>query len=434
MQKSVEKAIEEITYRSKTFPAEAFRTISENREAALPYLRAAIEKAILEKGDLEDDYELHFFALFFLGEFQERSCFSLIMELASLPEDTLDCLIGDLATEGFNDILYNTYNGDLDLLKSSVRNCDINEYVRCAMLDVMGQLYLDGELEREELQGFIRELVHGKKEIGGYIYSRLAAMICDCHFADMFPEIRWLYKTDRIEEFTIGKYDDCVDMMFQYHPHKERFCKTPVKAAGLRSWAMFEQEPKDSLDEKALRDYIRKVDADYNRKNKEIKVGRNDPCPCGSGKKYKKCCLNKPKPPVDLIESEQDRKKWLEEYPGPAQVREAGRVYLEDYYDAESIEIDKLVYLALHHRAIPIWHRESEETIEKRKRLYLKEAYAKFVEKAGKEGTETFREYDERYSIHYQCQEWMDVLLQLLKKGDDKELYKEVSSRRRKMK
>ena len=25
------------------------------------------------------------------------------------------------------------------------------------------------------------------------------------------------------------------------------------------------------------------------------KVGRNDPCPCGSGKKYKKCCLNSQK-------------------------------------------------------------------------------------------------------------------------------------------
>lgn len=23
------------------------------------------------------------------------------------------------------------------------------------------------------------------------------------------------------------------------------------------------------------------------------KVGRNDPCPCGSGKKYKQCCWNK---------------------------------------------------------------------------------------------------------------------------------------------
>jgi SEC-C motif-containing protein len=25
-------------------------------------------------------------------------------------------------------------------------------------------------------------------------------------------------------------------------------------------------------------------------RNAEPKVGRNDPCPCGSGKKYKKCC------------------------------------------------------------------------------------------------------------------------------------------------
>ena len=25
----------------------------------------------------------------------------------------------------------------------------------------------------------------------------------------------------------------------------------------------------------------------------EPRVGRNDPCPCGSGKKYKKCCMNK---------------------------------------------------------------------------------------------------------------------------------------------
>ncbi|RLD63238.1 MAG: hypothetical protein DRI84_09935 [Bacteroidetes bacterium] len=25
----------------------------------------------------------------------------------------------------------------------------------------------------------------------------------------------------------------------------------------------------------------------------ESKVGRNDPCPCGSGKKYKKCCMKK---------------------------------------------------------------------------------------------------------------------------------------------
>lgn len=32
-----------------------------------------------------------------------------------------------------------------------------------------------------------------------------------------------------------------------------------------------------------------------------MKIGRNEPCPCGSGKKYKKCCLNKEKPPESLL-------------------------------------------------------------------------------------------------------------------------------------
>ena len=42
-------------------------------------------------------------------------------------------------------------------------------------------------------------------------------------------------------------------------------------------------------------------------------VSRNDPCPCGSGKKYKKCCLNKkesavrpPAPPPRVVETDLD--------------------------------------------------------------------------------------------------------------------------------
>ena len=39
-----------------------------------------------------------------------------------------------------------------------------------------------------------------------------------------------------------------------------------------------------------------------------MKIGRNDPCPCGSGKKYKKCCLTKRNRPLnekiaDVIQS-----------------------------------------------------------------------------------------------------------------------------------
>ncbi len=35
-------------------------------------------------------------------------------------------------------------------------------------------------------------------------------------------------------------------------------------------------------------------------------AGRNDPCPCGSGKKYKKCCLKKESPPPEKPATEKD--------------------------------------------------------------------------------------------------------------------------------
>jgi SEC-C motif len=32
------------------------------------------------------------------------------------------------------------------------------------------------------------------------------------------------------------------------------------------------------------------------------KIGRNDPCPCGSGQKYKRCCQHQPvMPPADFL-------------------------------------------------------------------------------------------------------------------------------------
>ena len=34
----------------------------------------------------------------------------------------------------------------------------------------------------------------------------------------------------------------------------------------------------------SVNNYIKKV------RNTEKEIGRNDPCPCGSGKKYKNCC------------------------------------------------------------------------------------------------------------------------------------------------
>lgn len=34
-----------------------------------------------------------------------------------------------------------------------------------------------------------------------------------------------------------------------------------------------------------------KIFSDYLSRKLILEIGRNDPCPCESGKKYKKCCL-----------------------------------------------------------------------------------------------------------------------------------------------
>ena len=43
---------------------------------------------------------------------------------------------------------------------------------------------------------------------------------------------------------------------------------------------------------KAILAYSSAVTLIEQRRPRSLKLGRNDPCPCGSGRKYKKCCLS----------------------------------------------------------------------------------------------------------------------------------------------
>ena len=53
---------------------------------------------------------------------------------------------------------------------------------------------------------------------------------------------------------------------------------------------------KAEIRQNAVRQQVAKGEAVNDNKQKKkqpkkvVKVGRNDPCPCGSGKKYKQCC------------------------------------------------------------------------------------------------------------------------------------------------
>ncbi|MDE7418533.1 MAG: DUF1186 domain-containing protein [Lachnospiraceae bacterium] len=441
----LQRAIENVTYFSKKFPKEELELIGANRDEAIPYLREAVKKAVKEKENLDEDYNLHLYGIFLLAQFQDREFFPTLMELASLPEDTLDYLIGDVITEDLGSILYNTYNGEIDLLKQAVMDKKASDFARSQVLDVMGQLYMDQTLGKQELQDFLREIVYKEESIGDYIYTTIAEMICRCHFTDMLAEVRRLYLDGMVDEYAIGGYDDSVDYMFTYGKKERRFCKSPIDTVKtLRGWAMFENSSQESVvDEKEDDDRLdRKLagifdefggGAGKTEQRKSVKIGRNDPCPCGSGKKYKQCCLKKSQLLEEGVESKQEQEKWLSSYPVMDAERVEGRVYLEDLYSSESIELDKMLYLALKHRAIPIWNREPEQVVTKRMRRYLTDAYRKFLEIVEREHIQNFLEYDNKYSIHYLCVEWFSELIDLLKEDDRENVLKDVRETCKKM-
>ena len=71
-------------------------------------------------------------------------------------------------------------------------------------------------------------------------------------------------------------------------------------------------------------------------KRKGNKIGRNDPCPCGSGLKYKNCCLRK-KGPIDLKDLYfQKYRIRLKERADIEGIREAGRLVLNTFHLLEN--------------------------------------------------------------------------------------------------
>lgn len=339
----------------------------------------------------------------------------------------VDYLIGDTITSGLSDILYNTYDGNLTQLKQMVADTKIDEFVRADALEVMGQLYLDGEISETDWKSFLAQTIHDAK---GYdhVCNKIADLICRCHFVDMLPEIRYMFDHDLMDEGYLGDYDSCVDLMFKYDEEEISFCKKSMNAAEyLKSWSMFTDGDTKTPDmsKKDLEKMLRAMERTLNPPIRKQKIGRNDPCPCGSGKKYKFCCMNKPKAPVDDIESPEERRRWLERYPAAGRERIPGRVYLEDYYDRDSIEADKLLYLGLMHRPGLIWKRD-EQKENQRTREYLYLAFQEASEIAEREKLTSLEKFDKKHGIHYRCAEWLGRLLELLKDAGDQERYDEV--------
>lgn len=114
--------------------------------------------------------------------------------------------------------------------------------------------------------------------------------------------VKELAKKYGIEVFTMAGFLDGInDSLKEPNPIEEMEEDTVVSLAfdkeklyknmvGARAEWLYELPQWDAIFTKEKRKELYKEQKNSGTVRKEKKVGRNDPCPCGSGKKYKKCC------------------------------------------------------------------------------------------------------------------------------------------------
>jgi hypothetical protein len=266
--------------------------------------------------------------------------------------------------------------------------------------------------------------------------NAVADAILDEHIFELLPEAKTLYDRDLVSHFIYGPYDGFINHIFDYtYDDTNKKIHIDDVIAELETWACY--APKTPPEPKPKPADPPPVPARTELKAKK-KIGRNDPCPCGSGKKYKKCCLPKgitfreetvkeedaavlKDIGLDLRELYDARKPYnlLSGYPGlDPDVKEGERKFAE-FFSPQAMEIDIPVYKALHHRAIPLWIRRNHERQNRERIDLLLEALALFTQTCTRDGIDSFDAFDGKYMVHYHVMDWIIRLRDLLEEYED---------------
>ncbi len=113
-----------------------------------------------------------------------------------------------------------------------------------------------------------------------------------------YPILKQLYDKKWLPEYLVGSYEEFINESYDdsvFYKKEVTTIKEYYQAMLDLEWEIF-QEMSDELSDDEFDDDD-DLDDGYWTKDytspivKPPKVGRNDPCPCGSGKKYKKCCM-----------------------------------------------------------------------------------------------------------------------------------------------
>jgi uncharacterized protein len=298
----VESLIRTFASAGHDLPRDAMRWALDNWDEAAPGLLGVLGRFADGRNRSEEAANALFFILHLAGERRETRAFAPLCRLAK-EADILDTVMGDGVTTTLKRILVSTYDGDLDTLKGMIEAPEAEEYVRAGALQVLAYLTATGRVAREEAEGYLLRLYDTMEpQQENFVWSGWVLAIALLGLEPLSSIVRQAFARGLIDPMVM-RYDDFRRDLARTLADPERMAGfkydriAPLEDAieELSGWYAFSDAFKRDQERRAAGTGglgFSPSAASQPSINPFKAVGRNDPCPCGSGKKFKKCCLH----------------------------------------------------------------------------------------------------------------------------------------------
>src|SRR6266404_1412044 len=300
---TIPEILKELEPYTGRFPMEAMRAAIEQRETITPELVRVVEAIAANPAEVakRENYMLPVFALYLLAQFREKRAYPAIVKIFSAPGETSYDLVGDTLTEGLKQIFASVYDGNPAPLNGLIENEAANEYVRDAAINAILLLEETDQIPRAEVIDYFRSLFHGRLErTQSFAWDGLVCAVADLPAPELLEEVRQAYAEGLVDESVADLEGIERDLAAPKPWRRDRPTLITDAVGEMERWACFHPEesgskrlPEVQVAVPPLSPVPLPAPAAYETPKpliREPKIGRNDPCPCGSGKKYKKCC------------------------------------------------------------------------------------------------------------------------------------------------
>jgi len=258
--------------------------------------------------DTEWDESLFAFlihAFFIIGEIKASELLDDVLNILSEDEDFISFYLNDILTEYVWEILYKISENDLNKLKEFMFKPGVYTYSKSEVSKTVEQMALHQPERKQDFLNWFTDVLnfYNNAKIEDNVIDTeaigfIVGSCIDIKYTELLPIIEELYKKQYVSHGICGSFE----AVKQDISKPERFDQKKKLSTIYENYSDFALWEKEHLQDDNLepkKSFFDNTDDEYNE-NYEIKpvrtepkIGRNDPCPCGSGKKYKKCCMNK---------------------------------------------------------------------------------------------------------------------------------------------